>query len=151
MEGLEETTTDTATEYIFRKRYDNLGRTGFNQKLMNMLQGSGSMWRATKHIWLSWTDAEDPAIVNARKDWRCRSKGIQSVSRRDYPIRTHCECLHSSSKRNRLRLRSFSLGSTKNQENHQTSKMQTADHDRNSFKHKSIKPSSHHLSEYPPG
>ena len=44
------TTTDIATEYILGKSYDNLGRTDFNQSFMNMLQGSGSMWRATKHI-----------------------------------------------------------------------------------------------------
>lgn len=42
--------TDVATEYILGKCYDNLKRTDFNQNLMNMLQGSGGMWRATKHI-----------------------------------------------------------------------------------------------------
>lgn len=44
------TMTDIATEYILGKSYDNLGRTDFNQDLMNMLQGSGGMWRATKHV-----------------------------------------------------------------------------------------------------
>ena len=42
--------TDVATEYILGKSYDNLNRPDFNQNFMNMLQGSGSMWRATKHI-----------------------------------------------------------------------------------------------------
>jgi hypothetical protein len=42
--------TDVATEYILGKRYDNLDRTNFNQNLMDMLQGSRSMWRATKHV-----------------------------------------------------------------------------------------------------
>ncbi len=44
------TMTDIATEYILGKSYDNLDRTDFNQNLMNMLQGSGGMWRATKHV-----------------------------------------------------------------------------------------------------
>lgn len=44
------TTIDVATEYIIGKSYDNLDHTDFNQNLMNMLQGSGSMWRATKHV-----------------------------------------------------------------------------------------------------
>ena len=44
------TTTDVATEYVLGESYDNLDRTDFNQDLMNMLQGSASMWRATKHI-----------------------------------------------------------------------------------------------------
>lgn len=44
------TVTDVATEYILGKSYDNLDRIDFNQTLMNMLQGSGSMWRATKHV-----------------------------------------------------------------------------------------------------
>ena len=42
--------TDIATEYILGKSYDNLDRTDFNQNLMHMLQGSGGMWRATKHV-----------------------------------------------------------------------------------------------------
>lgn len=44
------TMTDVATEYILGKSYDNLDRTDFNQNLMSMLQGSGGMWRATKHV-----------------------------------------------------------------------------------------------------
>ena len=43
-------TTDVATEYILGKSYDNLNRTDFNQNMTNMLQGSGGMWRATKHV-----------------------------------------------------------------------------------------------------
>ena len=48
--ALSATMTDVATEYILGKSYNNLDRTDFNQNLMNMLQGSGGMWRATKHI-----------------------------------------------------------------------------------------------------
>ena len=43
-------TTDIATEYILGKSYNNLERTDFDKNLMNMLQGSGGMWRVTKHI-----------------------------------------------------------------------------------------------------
>ena len=42
--------TDVATEYILGKSSDNLNRPDFNQNFMNILQGSGSIWRATKHI-----------------------------------------------------------------------------------------------------
>jgi hypothetical protein len=48
--ALSATTTDVATEYILGESYDNLNRTDFNQDLMNMLQASGDMWQATKHI-----------------------------------------------------------------------------------------------------
>ncbi|KAL2043494.1 hypothetical protein N7G274_003801 [Stereocaulon virgatum] len=48
--ALSATSTDVATEYILGESYDNLNRTDFNQDLMNMLQASGGMWRATKHI-----------------------------------------------------------------------------------------------------
>ena len=43
------TTTDIATEYILGKRYDNLGRTDLSSNSMKILQGSGGMWRVTKH------------------------------------------------------------------------------------------------------
>lgn len=48
--ALSATTTDVATEYILGESYDDLDRIDFNKDLMNMLQGSASMWRATKHI-----------------------------------------------------------------------------------------------------
>ena len=48
--ALSATATDVATEYILGRSYDNLDRTDFNQNMTNMLQGSGGMWRVTKHV-----------------------------------------------------------------------------------------------------
>ena len=44
------TSTDVATEYILGRSYNNLDREDFGENLMNMLQGSGGMWRMTKHV-----------------------------------------------------------------------------------------------------
>ena len=39
-----------ATDFILGRSYGNLDREDFGEKLMNMLQGSGGMWRVTKHL-----------------------------------------------------------------------------------------------------
>lgn len=48
--ALSATATDVATEFILGKSYDNLDRSDFNEHMASMLQGSGGMWRVTKHL-----------------------------------------------------------------------------------------------------
>jgi hypothetical protein len=46
-------TGDVATEFLLGKSYNNLDRQDFNVNMTDVLQGSGAIWRMTKHVrWL---------------------------------------------------------------------------------------------------
>ena len=41
---------DVVAEYILGQSYDVLDREDFGKRLMTIIQGSGSLWRLTKHV-----------------------------------------------------------------------------------------------------
>ncbi|KAL9112104.1 MAG: hypothetical protein Q9227_003481 [Pyrenula ochraceoflavens] len=43
-------TIDISTEFVMARSYNCLDHSDFNEPLMNMLQASGAMWRASKHL-----------------------------------------------------------------------------------------------------
>lgn len=57
-------TRDTANEFILGKTYNNLDHEDFNASMTSMIQGSGSIWRITKHIpWFG------PTLKSIPADW----------------------------------------------------------------------------------
>ncbi|KAK6081697.1 cytochrome P450 [Seiridium cupressi] len=55
---------DTASEFIVGKNYNNLDEDDFNARITVVFQGSGQLWRITKHVrWFS------PTLMAIPKDW----------------------------------------------------------------------------------